>query len=111
MPNQVTIDSRPGQSPPSCDPDPEPVKVSADPVVEWTCDDAPWAVVFGPDAPVHPKWALGDAGGKDRVTVMGGKRPEDPKKGIDAKRPVKYTVLVFKDGKVKAADPNLIIQP
>ena len=78
--------------------DPEKCSVKKDEEVQWACDLADWRVIFGPNAPLHPKVASPD---NDTLTLRGG-RDEDF-------RHVKYVVVALVDGKLKHEDPELIV--
>jgi hypothetical protein len=80
--------------------DPELASVSVDKSVQWASDDLKdWRVIFGPNAPVHPKVASPEA---DTLTLRG-KRPEDL-------RHCKYVVVgLTRENVLKHEDPELIV--
>jgi hypothetical protein len=69
--------------------------------VKWTCNKDHWRVLFGPNAPVHPKVA---GPGKETVRLTAGKRSGDF-------ADVKYTVVVWTGDKLRDVDPKLIVKP
>jgi hypothetical protein len=74
--------------------------VSQDKTVRWASDDLQdWRVIFGPNAPIHPKVASPEA---DTLTLRA-KRPEDF-------RHCKYVVVgLTRENKLKHEDPELIV--
>jgi len=82
-------------------PDEKVCEVHTSDAVKWTCNRDHWLVVFGPNAPVHPKVA---GPGRDTVTLTAGRRSGDFSD-------VKYTVVVWDNGKLRDVDPKLIVKP
>ena len=79
--------------------DPETCSVSEDKQIQWASDDLKdWRVIFGPQAPLHPKVATPD---KDTLTLSA-KRDEDL-------RHCKYVVVAWTGEKLKHEDPELIV--
>jgi hypothetical protein len=80
------------------EPDSKTVSASVDGMVEWTSTLPDWRVIFGPNAPVHPKVA---SPAHPFVDLKRG-RAEDI-------RHVKYTVVAWTGEKLKDIDPELIV--
>ena len=102
MPHKIKI-----QSGPSAKPNPMRCRVGEDRKVKWSSSEyEDWRVVFGPQAPVHPKvaWPGGnhpDGGPSDTLTLTVN-RPEDF-------RHVKYVVVASNANGLSHEDPELIV--
>lgn len=83
--------------------DPESCSVSENGEVHWKSDQLKdFVVIFGPNAPVHPKVAKPGSDGVAKMKLKG-ERPEDF-------RHCKYVIVgLTQAGVLKAEDPELIV--